>query len=135
MRLSRIALPILLAFSVAACAARAGAAASTGAAEASAASNVALQNRAAAVQLLLRNYPPLMWDARVTGEVFVQVTLDAAGVVTDSKVLRSTMTYFDEPALKVAEQLRFSAPAAAGQRVDVRMLFAQPEQASISVVD
>jgi TonB family protein len=135
MRLSRIALPILLAFSVAACAANAGAAASAGAAGARAESRVALQNRAQSVQLMLRNYPPLMRDARVTGEVFVQVTLDAAGAVTDSRVTRSTLTYFDEPALKVADQLRFTPPAAAGQRVDVRMLFAEQGQATISVVD
>lgn len=136
MRLSQLALPALLTLSISACAANVGAAASTaaGPAQASAGAGVALQNRGEALRLMERNYPELLRDARVTGEVFVQVTLDAAGAVTASTVTRSTQDSFSAAALRVAEALRFSAPPVAGTRVNVRMLFAEAGAATITVV-
>jgi TonB family protein len=137
MRLSRIVHPLLLTLAMAACAANAGAgaSASAGGAEAGARSLPVLQNRAEALRLMRSRYPQHLQDARAAGEVVVVVTLDAAGAVTESTIRRSSHASFSEAALLVSRQLRFSRPAAAGERVNVRMLFSDMSRSSIAVVD
>ncbi len=137
MRLSRTVLPLLLALAFAACAANAGAGAtaSAGGAQAGAGARPVLQNRVEALRLMRSRYPQHMQDARTAGEVVVVVTLDAAGAVTGSTIRRSSHASFSEAARYVAGQLRFSPPAAAGERVNVRMLFSDLSRASIAVVD
>lgn len=131
MRPIRIALPLLLATTLAACAANAGVSAS--AESAAAQGSLTLLNSAEGVQAMERNYPLLLRDARVTGEVMLAVTVDAQGVVTGSSVISSTQDLFSEPAQRAAQGLRFSAPSVAGSRVRVRMAFA-PDASHISVV-
>lgn len=136
MHLSRIALPLLLTLTIPACAANAGAGASaSGGTAESARSRVVLQNRIEGLRLMRSYYPQLLHDAGVTGEVVVQVTLDAMGGVTEQTIRRSSHHSFSEAALRVAQQLQFSAPAQAGERVSVRMLFADVSRAGIAVVD
>lgn len=131
MRPTRIALPLLF-FALSACASSAGMEAS--ASTSAQAGSVQLLNRAEALQLMDRYYPQLMRDARVTGEVVVRLTLNAEGGVAEQSVLRSTQELFGNAALTVAEQLRFTPPAAAGQRVDVRMQFALGQEADIEIL-
>jgi TonB family protein len=135
MRLSRIVLPLLLVLAIAACAANAGAVASAGGGGAGARARPELQNRVEALRLMRSRYPQHLQDARTAGEVVVVVTLDAAGAVTESTIRRSSHASFSEAARYVAGQLRFSPPAAAGERVNVRMLFSDMSRASIAVVD
>lgn len=129
MRLIRTALPLLLAAALPACATNAGAAASastqTGA--------VVLQNRADAVRSMERGYPQLLRDARVTGDVMLNVTVDAQGAVTDTRVVSSTQELFSAAAQQVARELRFGAPGAGGQQVRVRFEFI-PDASRITVV-
>lgn len=125
MRPSRIALPILLAATFAACAGNAGAAASASAEPAAApAPGVTLLNRAQALRWMQREYPALLRDAQVTGEVIVRVTLDVSGRVAEASVLRTTHEDFRNPGRHVASRLQFSPPAAAERQLTVRLHFA-----------
>jgi len=134
MRLIRLALPVLL-FSAAGCAASTGATASASTSSTAAESGgVELLNRAEALRLMDRYYPQLLRDARVTGDVVVRLALDAQGGVAEREVLRSTQEQFSNAALTVAEELRFTPPAAAGTRVNVRMQFVLDGGARITVV-
>jgi TonB family protein len=133
MRLSRILLPLFL-VTLPACAANAGVAAESSP-PAEAAAGVRLLNRAEGLRLMQSNDPLLLQDARVTGEVRVRVTLDAAGAVTASTVTSTTQEWFSAAALEVAPRLRFSAPAAAGAQATVRMLFAPVGTAQLGVVE
>lgn len=134
-RLYRIVLPLLLTFSITACASNAGGGASAGGTADAPHSRAVLQNRVEALRLMRHRYPQAQQDRRVAGEVVVQVTLDAAGGVTGTTIRRSTHAAFSEAARQVASQLRFSPPAAAGERVNVRMHFSDVSRASIAVVD
>lgn len=141
MRPSRIALPLVLALVVAACAGNAGGAASApasagaGATEAGARGGIQLLNRRAGLNTMQTSYPPLLRDARVTGDVVVEVTLDALGRVSGAVVRSSTHPDFYAPGQQVARRLRFTAPAAAGQRVTVRIQFAPLTSADIVITD
>lgn len=135
MRLSRIVLPLLLTLTITACAGNAGGGASASGGAPAARSNVVLQNRAEALRLMRHRYPQALQDRRVGGEVVLEVTLDAAGAVTASRVRRSTHASFSEAAMQVATGLRFSRPAAAGERVNVRMNFADMSRSGIAIVD
>lgn len=134
MRLTRIALPLLLCSVLSACAAGAGAGAEPSATTAPQAAGVQLLNRAEALRLMSRNYPALLRDAQVTGDVVVRVTLNAQGGVAERTLARSTHQLFGAAALTVADQLLFTPPAAAGERVNVRMQFTLDQRADISIV-
>lgn len=134
MRLFRIALAVLLACSITACAANAGAAASAESVEASAGTDVRLRNRVQAQRLIQFHYPELHRNARVTGEVFVQLTLDRVGTPTATRVLRSSDDAFSAPALRVAQSLRFYSTGASNTQVEVRINFAEPGAGTVTIV-
>ncbi|HEU0299598.1 MAG TPA: TonB family protein [Longimicrobium sp.] len=92
-------------------------------ADSSAAGTVRLLQEDRARQLILREFPPLLRDAGVTGEVVMVLTLAADGSVERSIVVSSTPDHFRSAAYAVGDRLRFSPPAAAGQRVRVRLHF------------
>lgn len=136
---SKITLPILLVSTLAACAANTGTPApstQTTAADSAARGTIVLLNRTHALRVMQREYPALLRDAHVTGEVFVRVTLGAEGRVSEAEVLRATHPDFWSAASRVARQLLFSPPAAAGERVTVRMHFAPSglAEADVSIV-
>lgn len=141
MRLFRIVLPIVIAAALAACAANAGTSAAAEPAATVAGSGVTLLNERAALNAMQLSYPQLLRDARVTGTAHVVVTLDAAGRVSETNLRSSTHHLFEPAAHRVAENLLFSPPAAAGQRVAIRMDFAprgggsHDGRAGISIVD
>jgi TonB family protein len=93
------------------------------AADSSAAGTVRLLNQGEGQRLIVREYPPLLRDAGVTGEVVMVLTLAADGSVERSIVVSSTADLFRGSAYSVGERLRFSPPPAAGTRVRVRLHF------------
>lgn len=122
MRILRIALPLLLVLASAACAANGGAASSEAAAKPSSA--VTLVNRDEIVRLMSSRYTPEMRRLNRDGYAIVEVSLDAGGAVTATRfqsggggVPMSRISY------DLAPRLRFTRPAAAGQRVLVRMSY------------
>jgi TonB family protein len=88
----------------------------------------ALQNGREAAQWMDRAFPLLLRDAQVTGEVVMDLTLDAQGNVADMRLVDSSHDAFTDPAESVAPRLRFAAPAQAGQRVRVKLHFTLPSQ-------
>jgi hypothetical protein len=128
MRLSRTVLTLVLISALSGCAAR-GAAAGSSSAE-SAASPAGASGM---VQLL--NYDEILrlMSARVTtamrseyrgGFVVLELELDAGGAVTNSRYKSAGGGLPVNPiAREVAPRMRFTRPAAAGQRVLVRMAY------------
>jgi TonB family protein len=88
----------------------------------------ALQNGREAAQWMDRAFPLLLRDAQVTGEVVMDLTLDAQGNVADMRLVDSSHDAFTDPAESVAPRLRFAPPAQAGQRVRVKLHFTLPSQ-------
>lgn len=68
-----------------------------------------LSNRSQAERLLRQNYPDLLRDAGVTGRTIVTMIINAEGRVEPGsvRVVESTHEAFSEPAVKVAERMRF----------------------------
>jgi TonB family protein len=83
-----------------------------------------LRNRGDVGRFLERNYPPIMRDSRVPGEVQVSFVIGTNGrVETQSvQVLSSTHPAFEEPAIRALERMRFAPAVAEGRRVRVRVL-------------
>ena len=68
-----------------------------------------LSNRSQAERLLRQNYPDLLRDAGVTGRTIVTMVIDAEGKVEPGsvRVIESSHEAFSDPAVKVAERMRF----------------------------
>jgi TonB family protein len=68
-----------------------------------------LSNRSLAERLLRQNYPDLLRDAGVTGRTIVTMVIDADGRVEPGsvRVVESSHEAFSNPAVKVAERMRF----------------------------
>ncbi len=118
-------MPILAAVLAAACTPAATTGGEPGAipADSAAAAIPRLLNEDEGRRLIVREFPPLLRDAGVTGEVVMVLTLAADGSVERSIVVSSTVDHFRSAGYSVGERLRFSPPAAAGQRVRVRLHF------------
>jgi hypothetical protein len=123
MRILRIALPLLLISASAACASNRGSAASE-ALPPSATGEVMLLNRDEIVRLMTARYTPQMRRTNRDGFVVLELTLDRTGSVSESRYKTSGggVTVFNV-AQGLATRLRFSPPAAAGERVLVRLSY------------
>lgn len=95
-------------------------------AQAQAGEGVRLLNASDVVSRMRAAYPVLLWDARVTGSVVVELTLNTDGTVQTAEVRRSSHDQFSTAAQRVASTMRFSPPAVAGRKVWVSMHFNQP---------
>ena len=80
-----------------------------------------LSNRSQAERLLRQNYPDLLRDAGVTGRTIVSMIIDAEGRVEPGsvRVIESTHEAFSDPAVKVAERMRFRPAKLNRQAVSV----------------
>ncbi|MBW3572835.1 MAG: TonB family protein, partial [Gemmatimonadetes bacterium] len=86
-----------------------------------------------AVRRMRSAYPAHLLAGGTRGDVVVEVTLDEEGGVQSAMDVEANNDQFRGPALTVAQELRFSAPPAAGTTVRVRMRF-QPAGSRIDVV-
>ncbi|HEX8690925.1 MAG TPA: energy transducer TonB [Longimicrobium sp.] len=86
----------------------------------------ALANRAEAERLLRRYYPPLLRESGMTGRTVVTLIIDAEGRVEPGSVSVQETSHpaFAEPAVKVAEKMRFR-PAKLG-REPISVIIAIP---------
>jgi TonB family protein len=98
-----------------------------------AAGPVRLLNEGPAVRRMRSAYPPALLAGGTRGDVVVEVTLDADGRVQSVMDVEATNDQFRGPALTVAQELRFTAPPAAGTTVRVRLRF-QPSGSRIQVL-
>ncbi len=79
-----------------------------------------LLNRPQVLRALQRLYPPMLRDAGVTGDVLVWVLVDEDGKVARTQIKQSSgLPAFDEAALAVAAQMRFSPALNRDVRVKV----------------
>jgi periplasmic protein TonB len=80
-----------------------------------------LSNRSLAERLLRQNYPDLLRDAGVTGRTIVTMVIDAEGRVEPGsvRVVESSHEAFSDPAVKVAERMRFRPAKLNRQAVQV----------------
>lgn len=75
-------------------------------------------------EAMRREYPPLLRQAGIGGEVVVWVHITAAGVVEDSRVFQSSgQPELDEAALRVARSVEFSPAMNRDRRVPVWIQF------------
>ncbi|HEX6040325.1 TonB family protein [Longimicrobium sp.] len=83
-----------------------------------------LRNRDDVGRYLERNYPPILRDSRVPGEVRVSFVVGTNGRVEGQsvQVLSSTHEAFEDPAIRAAERMRFTPAQTGGRRVRVRVL-------------
>lgn len=125
MRLSRTALPLLLLTVVSACAPKAPVAVPESAASpASASGMVQLLNYDEKVRLLSSRFTPEMRRLYRGGYSVLELELDAGGAVTNSRYVRAGGGQgVHKIARELAPRMRFTRPAAAGQRVVVRMAY------------
>lgn len=94
---------------------------------------VRLLNEGAAVRRMRTVYPPALLAGGVRGDVIVEVSVDADGRVQSAIDVQANNDQFRGPALTIAQELRFTAPPAAGATVRVRLRF-QPAGSRIDVV-
>lgn len=80
-----------------------------------------LSNRSAAERLLRQNYPPLLRDSGLTGRTVVTMIIDAEGRVEAGSVsvVETSHESFRDPAVKVAERMRFRPARLNGRAVPV----------------
>ena len=102
-------------------------------AAAPAAGPVRLVNEGPALRRMGSVYPRYLSDAGVRGDVVVGLTLGDDGRVAETAIESATNDRLRDPALTVAQELRFSAPPAAGTTVRVRLRF-QPAGSRIDVL-
>jgi TonB family protein len=102
-------------------------------APAAAAEPIQLVNEGPALRRMGTAYPRYLADAGVRGDVVVALDLDADGRVQAANIVSATNDRLRDPALTVAQELRFSAPPAAGTTVRVRLRF-QPAGGRIDIV-
>jgi protein TonB len=94
---------------------------------------IQLVNEGPALRRMGTAYPRYLADAGVRGDVVVALELDADGRVQSANIVSATNDRLRDPALTVAQELRFSAPPAAGATVRVRLRF-QPAGGRIDIV-
>ncbi|HEX5870410.1 MAG TPA: TonB family protein [Longimicrobium sp.] len=102
-------------------------------APAPAAGPVRLANEGPALRRMGSVYPRYLSDAGVRGDVVVEVGVDADGRVESANIVSATNDRLRDPALTVAQELRFTAPPAAGTTVRVRLRF-QPAGRRIDIL-
>ena len=79
-----------------------------------------IRNRNEVMQALMREYPPLLRDAGIGGQVVVWFYISETGQVLDRRVSQSSgHEQLDEAALKVADVLRFTPALNRDERVQV----------------
>lgn len=79
-----------------------------------------LLDAAETARSLEKNYPPLLRDAGIGGEIVLWFLLDAEGTVRQVRIARSSgYPALDEAALRVAEGMRYSPAQNRGERVPV----------------
>lgn len=79
-----------------------------------------LRNRAEIARLLVRKYPPVLRDARITGTVLVWFLIDETGHVQKSLIHTSSgYEQFDHAAIEVANEMVFSPALNRDQKVPV----------------
>lgn len=79
-----------------------------------------LRNRADIARLLVRKYPPILRDARISGTVLVWFFIDETGHVQKSLVHTSSgYEQFDQAAIEVANEMVFSPALNRDQTVPV----------------
>jgi hypothetical protein len=84
---------------------------------------VTLLNRDEMIRLMNSRYTREMRSRHSDGFVVIEVVLDAAGTVTSSRYVSSGGGVSINTAHGLASRLRFTQPAAAGQRVLVRLSY------------
>ncbi len=82
-----------------------------------------LRNTRDIQRFLERNYPPLLRDSRVDGEVMVNFILDEEGrpEMETAQVTSASHPAFEAPALRAAERMRFRTAQIGGRDVRVRV--------------
>ncbi|HST62407.1 MAG TPA: TonB family protein [Longimicrobium sp.] len=82
-----------------------------------------LRNTRDIQRFLERNYPPLLRDSRVDGEVMINFVLDEDGrpEMQTAQVTSASHPAFEDPALRAAERMRFRPAQISGQDVRVRV--------------
>ncbi len=79
-----------------------------------------LTNRAEVIQMLVREYPSILRDAGIGGQVMVWFFISETGEVLDARINESSgHVQLDEAALKVADVYKFSPALNRDQRVQV----------------
>ena len=92
---------------------------------------VRITNESAVTRLMAGAVPRQIYDAGVSGDVLLDVALNADGTVQSVTDVEATNETFRGPALRIARSLRFSPPAAAGTTVRVRMHFSRRTEVGI----
>jgi TonB family protein len=92
---------------------------------------VRITNESSVTRLMAGSVPRQIYDAGISGDVLLDVTLNADGTVESVTDVEATNETFRAPALRVARSLRFSAPPAAGSVVRVRMRFSRRSEVDI----
>ncbi|HEX2080510.1 MAG TPA: TonB family protein [Longimicrobium sp.] len=92
---------------------------------------VRITNEAAVTRLMAGAVPRQIYDAGVTGDVLLDVTLNADGTVQSVTDVEATNETFRAPALRIARSIRFSPPAATGTTVRVRMSFSRRSEVEL----
>ncbi len=79
-----------------------------------------IRNRRAVQEALVREYPPLLRDAGIGGQVIVWFYISEEGTVLDRRVSESSGNDpLDEAALKVADVFQFTPAMNRDERVQV----------------
>ena len=79
-----------------------------------------LTNREEVIQMLMREYPSILRDAGIGGQVMVWFFISETGQVLDARINESSgHVQLDEAALKVADVYKFSPALNRDQRVQV----------------
>ncbi len=80
-----------------------------------------LQNAAEVQRLLQRNYPPLLRDSGITGQVQMKFVVNAQGRVeaTSVSVVNASHDAFGEASTRVVERMRFKPAKVGGRAVPV----------------
>lgn len=82
-----------------------------------------LLDPAAVRRAMVMEYPPLLRDAGVTGEVVLRFHIDARGVPGEAEVVRASHPAFAEAARRVLRQTRWSSPGSRGATITVPFAF------------
>ena len=81
-------------------------------------------NRSEIVSAMIKEYPPVLREAGIGGEVYVYFFIDEMGVVRNTRINQSSgYEQLDEAALKVANLYRFSPAINRDTKVPVWVSF------------